>query len=157
MLFLLFQIGNDRYVIEGNKIIEIIPNLKIKPVLKAPDYVTGLLNYRGEVIPVIDINKLCIDKFTSSSLSSRIVIIKYLSINKDELKLGLNVEKATETIDLNRSDFEVSTIKIKDASYFGELVKTDNGIIQLLEVEKILPNEIREALYSNNKLKVNAG
>lgn len=148
MLYLLFYIKNEKFIIEGNKLIEIIPNLKLKPVIKAPDYVTGMLNYRGEVIPIIDINKLCTGNFAASNLSSRIVIIKYNSILNNEEKLGILVEKATETISFNESELETAAIKINNASYFGKIKKNENEIIQLLEVENILPQEIRNSLYT---------
>jgi chemotaxis-related protein WspB len=62
MLLLLFEIGNGRYALEVNQIIEIVPLVKFKKIPHSPDYVAGLMNYRGKGLPVIDLNLLLILK-----------------------------------------------------------------------------------------------
>jgi len=47
MLLLLFEIANGRYALDASQILEIVPLVKLKSIPSTPDYVAGLMNYRG--------------------------------------------------------------------------------------------------------------
>jgi chemotaxis-related protein WspB len=52
MLFILFQIGRDRYALSAGSIIEVLPLMNLKSVPRAPAGVAGLLNYHGTPVPI---------------------------------------------------------------------------------------------------------
>ena len=58
MLFLQFQIGSDRYALEASRVVEVIPLLGLKKIPHAPRGVAGMFNYRGEVVPALDLTAL---------------------------------------------------------------------------------------------------
>lgn len=77
MLILLFYAGNDLYAIESSHIVEVIPRVSFRKVQHAPDYVAGLFNYRGVILPVIDLCHLIQGTPSRSHLSTRIMIVKH--------------------------------------------------------------------------------
>jgi len=77
MLFLLFQLGNDRYALEANRIVEIVPLLCLKTIPQAPKGVAGLLVYRGRAIPALDLCDLTFGRPARERMSTRIIIVNY--------------------------------------------------------------------------------
>ena len=75
MLFLLFQIGPDRYALEAKRVAEVLPLLTVRALPKAPAGVAGVLNYRGVPLPIIDLSQLLADRPAPARLSTRIVVV----------------------------------------------------------------------------------
>ncbi|HEY9863833.1 MAG TPA: chemotaxis protein CheW, partial [Candidatus Obscuribacterales bacterium] len=77
MLILLFYAGKDLFAISSSYIVEVIPRVSFRKVHHVPEYVAGLFNYRGVILPVIDISQLIQGTPGRSHLSTRIIIVKY--------------------------------------------------------------------------------
>ena len=77
MLFLVFQIGNDRYAMDTSRIVEVIPFLALKRIPQAPKGVAGLFNYRGQPVPALDLCDLTLGQPAREHLSTRIIIVKH--------------------------------------------------------------------------------
>jgi len=105
MLFLLFQLGRDRYALEASRVAEVLPLVELKHIPQAPPGVAGVFNFRGEAVPVIDLTQLTIGRPAQTQLSTRIVLLNYPLADGSNRLLGLIVERATETIKRQRSDF----------------------------------------------------
>ena len=54
MLFLLFQLGKERYALEATRVVEVVPLLALKQLPQAPKGVAGIFNYRGRPVPAGD-------------------------------------------------------------------------------------------------------
>src|SRR6202023_549896 len=77
MLFILFQIGRDRYALSADRIIEVLPLMNLKRVPCAPVGVAGVLNYRGTPVPVIDLNEMMLAQPAARRMSTRIILVRY--------------------------------------------------------------------------------
>jgi chemotaxis-related protein WspB len=77
MLFILFQIGGDRYVLPANRIIKILPLMNLKRVPCAPSGVAGVLNFHGTPVPVVDLNEMTLGEPAARRMSTRIILVKY--------------------------------------------------------------------------------
>jgi chemotaxis-related protein WspB len=55
MLFLLFQLGKERYALQASRVVEVVPLLELKQLPQAPKGVAGIINYRGRPVPVVDL------------------------------------------------------------------------------------------------------
>ena len=58
MLFLVFQLGPDRYALDAKRVAEVLPLVDIKSIPHAPNGIAGVFNYRGTPVPVIDLAQL---------------------------------------------------------------------------------------------------
>ena len=74
MLFLLFELGKDRYAIEAKRVVEVLPYVQIKRVPEAPGGVAGIINYRGEPVPILDFSEVALGTPAREYLSTRIII-----------------------------------------------------------------------------------
>lgn len=150
MLFMQFKINDDRYVIEAKDIIEIVPYANLKRIPKAPPYVAGLLNYRGDTVPVIDVCFLMSEKLCELKLSSRIALVNYKDDDGKLVCIGLLIEHLTETVRFDENDFSDSGVNLKDNPYLGKVVIDDNCIVQMVNIRKIIPEEAREILFNGS-------
>ncbi|MEH2136022.1 chemotaxis protein CheW [Nostoc sp.] len=156
MLMLLLSIGNERYAIESRQVVEVIPFVLLKTLPHQPEYIAGVFNYRGRIVPVIDLCRLMRSKPSSEYLSTRIVLVNYWG-NNTELKapyiLGLITEQIVETLHKSEVEFVDSNIQIDTAPYLGNMIVDDQGMIQCLRIEYLLSeaqqvNLLPESLYN---------
>ncbi|HOJ71549.1 MAG TPA: chemotaxis protein CheW [Syntrophorhabdaceae bacterium] len=145
MLFLLFEIGKERYCLEVSRIIEITPVVLFKKIPHTPEYICGLFNYRGNIIPVIDLSILLTGRPSRFLFSTRVIIVDYLDPDNNHRMLGLLAEKATETIYCKEEDFKPLGIRMEGIKYLGDITYDELGMIQRLKIDELLPQEIKAA------------
>src|SRR5580692_1368743 len=107
MLFLIFQIGSDRYAIECTQVVEILPLLNWKCVPRAPAGIAGIIDYHGVPVPLIDLVELASGRPSRKWMSTRIIVVNYdadygVNYRQDPSGpvqlLGLVAEQATEVM-----------------------------------------------------------
>ena len=147
MLFLYFQLGNDRYALDCSQVIEVVPLLGLKRIPQAPAAVAGAFNYRGKPVPVIDLSVLALGRPARHHMSTRIVIVIYPGADSAQHLLGLIAEKATQTLRRDPADFTESGVVNDDAPYLGPVATDANGLLQWIDVKKLLPASVRDVLF----------
>ena len=148
MLFMQFQTGSDRYALEAKCVVEVIPLLGLKQIPQAPRGVAGLFNYRGEAVPALDLVMLTTGEPAASRLSTRIIIVR-LDINGLGPKLiGVIAENATGTMRCNPEEFVDTGITPGSAPFLGPVLLDDQGIIQWIQEQKLLPEKLRRQLFT---------
>jgi chemotaxis-related protein WspB len=148
MLFLLFQLGKDRYALEASRVVEVVPLVELKQLPQAPKGVAGILNYRGRPVPVVDLCALTLGHAASELLSTRIIIINYPDARGTDRLLGLIAERATEAVRRDPKDFVDSGVKLAEAPYLGPILMADSAPIQWIYEQRLLPEPVRNLLFS---------
>jgi len=148
MLFLLFQLGPDRYVLEASRVVEVLPLLALKQIPQAPRGVAGLFNYRGRPVPAVDLSELTLGQPARQSLSTRIILVNYPDYAGKVRLLGLIAEQATEIIRKEPNDFVDSGLKMGATSYLGPVAMDHHGVIQWVREQRLLPEPVRDLLFS---------
>jgi chemotaxis-related protein WspB len=152
MLFLLFQLGENRYALDARQVAEVLPLVQITELPQAPFGVAGVFNYRGAPVPVMDLSRLAFDRPARRHLSTRIILVHYPDDGVRKHLLGLIAEKATETVRREPADFVPSGISNDAASYLGPVAMDKRGLVQRIEVIKLLPVSIRQLLFNEREL-----
>jgi chemotaxis-related protein WspB len=98
MLLLVFYLGEEKYFLKHDNIREISPMVMLKKMPHMPDYFAGFFNYRGQVVPVIDLCQFIQGYPCQMRLSTRIMLIDYARANQQGAILGLMAERLTEAI-----------------------------------------------------------
>ncbi|MBK1988793.1 purine-binding chemotaxis protein CheW [Sphaerospermopsis aphanizomenoides BCCUSP55] len=137
MLLLLFYVSKDLYAIESSCVVEVIPRVGLRKIHHVPEYVAGLFNYRGKIVPVIDLCSLIRGTPSRFCLSTRIMIVNYPHQQQGCQYLGLIAERITETLNKPETDFIDSGIHIPEAPYLGGILMDSKGIIQHINLEKL--------------------
>src|SRR3954453_22115791 len=104
MLFLLFQLGKDRYALDAREVAEILPLVDVKLLPQARPAIAGICNYRGAPVPVIDLNHLMSNRPAAQRFSTRIILVNYRSDGGTRL-LGLIAEQVKATVKREPAEF----------------------------------------------------
>jgi purine-binding chemotaxis protein CheW len=140
-----FQLAGEEYGVDIHFVREIIRLTEVTPVPKAPLSVSGVINLRGKIIPVIDGHQRFGLERTPVTTSSRIIVLEVAG----EV-VGLKVDAATEVLHLSSSQIEKApdlalTESVKEA--INAVAKCNERLIILLNPEKILPSvELQQAV-----------
>jgi len=138
MLMLLFYIGDDRYALAARQVVEVISLVELKKLARSPKYLAGLLNYRGKIIPVIDLCQLLSGSSYQPYLSTRIIIVNYAFHEEKLFLLGVIAERVTETLELQETELIEPDIKTSTGAYLGGILTDEQGMIQCIQVESLL-------------------
>jgi chemotaxis-related protein WspB len=161
MLLLTFTAGaNHRYAVVVARVVEVVPRVELRPVPHAPVFLAGLLGYRGKVVPVIDVSVLLGAPPCPERLSTRIILVNAASGDHNQRKpdrhgsaedsgstpsnpapdrdiLGLIAEHVSDLITVRPEQVSPPAVQLPEAPYLGAIVQTVEGIVQLIEVEKL--------------------
>ena len=151
MLLLLFEIANGRYALDINRIIEVVPLVNLKKIPITSDYVSGLMNYRGEGIPVIDLCQLVDSVPFEDALSTRIIIVNYPIENEVNKPLGLIANNVTETIRTKLSKPPPTGVLMDKSLYGGEIAPETSDMIQWFDIKKMLPEKEITLLFEEEE------
>jgi chemotaxis-related protein WspB len=141
VLYVTFQLDADRYAIEATRLAEILPLVTLKAVPQARRGTAGLLNYRGRVLPVIDLPLLALGRPAAVRLSTRVLVVA--GARDAGPALGLVAEDATRLIRLETSAFTAGTST--GATYLGPVAIDDAGqLIQRVNVDALIAEAMPE-------------
>ena len=140
--YLTFELDKEFYGIEILKVQEIIGIMKITSVPRTPEYVRGVINLRGKVIPVVDLRL----KFSMESIEDTdrtCVIVVQIGDSDQAITMGIIVDEVSEVL-------KVASDQIEPPPSFGASVQTEfilgmgkveNRVVMLLDVNKVLSQE----------------
>lgn len=134
--YIVVQIGNEKYGIDIGYIDNIVRMQKITRVPKAQVFFKGIINLRGEIVPVMSIRtkmELEDDVFTNKS---RIIILKI----EDKGLLGVIVDEVCEVVTLSEDDIDTLSASAKNGrdSFISGIGKKDGTLISLFEINAIV-------------------
>jgi chemotaxis-related protein WspB len=147
MLFILFQLGRDCYALDAAQVVEVLPLVRVKKIPRAPTGVAGVFTYRGAPVPVLDLCELALGRPAQARLSTRLLLVRYPDATGTKRLLGLIAEKATETLRREPGDFVAAGVRSDGAPYLGPVANDPRGLIQWIEVDKLLSASVRAALF----------
>ena len=130
-----FRFENELYGIEIDQIQEIINLQKVFPVPRAPNYIMGVINLRGNIVPVIDIKPILKLPLWKQDINSRIVLI-----NAENVIVGIVVDEIGDVVSLTGSKIEPLDIKKDDerSKYLLGISKLTDKVLVILDARRII-------------------
>lgn len=152
--YLTFKLADEEYGLEILKVQEIIQMQAVTKVPRTPDYVRGVINLRGKVIPVVDLRK----KFGIDSIKDTektCIIVVQISHDESVVVMGIIIDEVKEVLDIRAENIE-------ETPSFGESINTDfilgmgkigQSVKILLDIDKVLSQQeltaIKKAALGN--------
>jgi len=140
--YLTFSLGGEDYGIAILKVKEIIGMLPITPVPQAPDFLKGVINLRGRVIPVTDLRL----KFGMEPLDYNertCIIVVEVAGKENNVLMGVVVDSVSEVLNIKAEEIQATPefgTKV-NTDYIQGIAKMDGGIKILLDIDKVLSVE----------------
>jgi chemotaxis-related protein WspB len=154
MLLLLFHVGENLYAIDTGPVVEIVPMVLLRKILPAPDYIAGVFNYHGEIVPVIDLCHLIQRTNCRVCFSTRIIIVNYKTSDHASRRLGLIAERVIETLKTSAHQVE-TTERMSTVPYLGDVFLDDTRMIQQIYWEHLITEVHRTALLTGGNVQTN--
>lgn len=141
--YLTFVLGDEEYGIEILKVREIMGVIGVTAIPQAPDYVKGIINLRGRVIPIIDLRLKFVMPPRDYDKETCFIVVDV----KDRL-IGIAVDTVSEVLDINEGDIDDSPSfgGTLDTKFILGIGKIKEKVVILLNVEKVLSIDEFEAL-----------
>jgi purine-binding chemotaxis protein CheW len=141
--FVTFTLGDEEYGVEVLKVQEIIGHQGFTKVPNVPNFVKGVLNLRGSVVPVIDLRI----KFNMPERDyDNFTVILILEV--DERVIGAIVDAVSDVVSLQESEIQ-STPDFSSgirADFISGMGRKDDKLIMILDIDKVLGEEDLEML-----------
>ena len=137
--YLTFKLGDEEYGLMIMKVKTIIGLMDITEVPRTPEYVRGVINLRGQIIPIVDMRLKFGMPETEDTRETTIIVVE-IPKNDSMEEIGVVVDAVSEVLDIPEAE-------IDDAPSFGGsfdedfilgMAKTKKSVISLLNVDKIL-------------------
>ena len=146
--FLTFCLGQEEYGVEILRVREIIGIIGITPLPQMPEYVKGVINLRGKIIPVIELRtKFALPSVEYTEATCVIVVEVSENNDSDHFQMGVIVDSVSEVLDIDRDDIEPaprfgSALKTEYILGMGKVSDDDREkVIILLDIDKVMTQE----------------
>jgi chemotaxis-related protein WspB len=138
MMLLTFTAAGETYALDVAGVVELVPRVGLRAVPHAPAELAGLLEYRGGVVPVIDLGILLGSSPCADRLSTRIILVKGPPArqNREEERrlLGLIAEQVIDLVEVEPGQIAPAPVQLARAPYLGGIARTDRGFVPLINV-----------------------
>lgn len=140
--YLSFIIGDELYAVNVSKVLEVLEKQNISRVPNAPHYIKGIVNFRGDIVPVFETR----DKFnlpTRKEGDTYVIIVLDLSQNAEAFRIGAIVDRVKDVLEIDDSEIKAVPTMSKEfnSKFLQGIYKLNNNFILLLDVEKVFTAE----------------
>jgi len=132
----IFKLNEEMFGVDINKVQGIEKQINIVPVPNSTSYIDGIINLRGEVVPVYDLKK----KFgmESGGISENFIIVRF---NGVALALGVDAVLEIDDLPADKVVSMPSMVKTSATAYLDRVANLKEGLVILLDIDKLLTDE----------------
>ncbi len=141
-----FNLGTEEFGVDIGMVQEIVRMPEITRVPRTPEFVEGVVNLRGKIIPVVDLRKRFRLPVTENTKSTRIIIV-----TMNGRTVGMIVDGVSEVRRISADSVEPTPEMVAsaiDASYLKGIAKLEGRLLILLDLNLVLNQEEQKQLTS---------
>ena len=148
--FLTFKLGEEIFAVEVAKVREILDVTTITKVPQTPDFMRGVINLRGGVVPVIDL-RLKLGMTRTESTVNTCIIVEEINLGLETVILGTLADSVQEVLDLEGVQIEAAPrIGTKlNTDFLKGMVKHNDGFIMILDIDRVFSASDIESMQDN--------
>jgi len=154
--YLTFSLGEEEFALEITKVREVMDYTNITRVPRMPEFLNGVINLRGNVVPVIDLRLKLGMSATEKTLDTCIVIME-IKVDGEPIDMGALTDSVQEVIDLDPAQIEPPPrlgTKL-NTEFIQGMGKRDDKFLIILNIDKVLAGD--ELALIQNKSGSSAG
>jgi len=141
--YLSFVLGREEYGLEILRVQEINGLMDITRVPRSPDYVNGVINLRGRVIPIISLRKK-FDMPVVEDTERTCIIMVQVNYNETQITMGIIVDEVSEVLNITDDQIEPSPSfggGMEQADFITGMGKLEDKVVILLDLDSVLNGE----------------
>ncbi|HEY0054556.1 MAG TPA: chemotaxis protein CheW [Pedobacter sp.] len=149
--YLTFKLGEELFAINVSKVLEILEMKPITKVPKSPDFMKGVINLRGNILPVVDTrNKFAMPEaeFTIDTC----IIVLSIDNGKDALLAGAIVDSVQKVIDIPAGNIQISPSmgSLYREDFITGIGKVEDQFIMILNIDRVFSTDELYAIADTN-------
>jgi len=140
--YLTFKLGEEEFGVHVSQVLNILEMTEIRGVPKTPDFMKGVINLRGSVLPVID-TRIKFGLLESEYTSNTCIVVMDLILNGDTVNIGAIVDEVLSVIEIEEDQIEPPPSignQYKSEFIYG-MAKVEENFVMLLDMQKVLSRE----------------
>lgn len=141
MMLLLINIDEESFAIRTSEIHEILPMVEINK-LHGNDRQAGIINYRGEIVNVIDLAEIISHRPSRNFLSTRIIIIKQ---NGNSKFIAIVAEKSTETRYYDENSINITSEDDNENNLISGIIIDGEELINIINIKALSENLVKQS------------
>ncbi len=142
-----FRLGNELYGVDIMAVKEIVRIQPIRPIPNAPNYMVGILNLRGEIIPIIDLHRRFNIAFANEEDELDELESGFIILNINGKQLGIIIDRVSRVATVNSSDIQAAPRMSGGigSEYIRGVVRNDDGYLIILDIVRLFdPKELQK-------------
>lgn len=134
--YIVIKLGDEQYGIDITNVDNIVRMQRITRVPKSQPYYAGVINLRGEVVPIMSLRRRFGLENDTYASATRIIIIRM----EDQSMIGFIVDEVREVVNIDPRTIEMPTFKLdeENASYLAGIGKKGESLISLLDIKAVV-------------------
>ena len=150
--FLSFKLGDELFAANVAKVLEILELAKITKVPKSPEYMRGVINLRGNVLPVVDTRIKFRMPVTKDTVNTCIVVLD-INMEGESLMVGILVDSVQEVLELQDDEIKPppSIGSRYKSDFIQGMVKKEEEFIMILNIDAVLSSEEISSILRETK------
>ena len=140
--YLTFKLGEEEFAAHVSKVLSIIEMVKITQVPKSPDHMQGVINLRGQVLPVVD-TRIKFGMTPTEFTANTCIVVMEVEVNGEYVQVGTLVDSVQEVLEITQDQIQPPpSIGAKYKSEFiSGMAKIDEKFIMMLDMDKVFSAE----------------
>ncbi|MFO7729333.1 MAG: chemotaxis protein CheW [Spirochaetia bacterium] len=140
--YLTFSLSDELYALEVSKVKEVLEYQPITRVPKTPDFMRGVINVRGGIVPIVDL-RLKFDLPAQEQTVDTCIIVLEIAIENETITVGTIADNVHEVVEIQPEEIE-ATPRIGtrlDTDFIEGIGKSNDRFLVILNIDKILTSE----------------
>jgi purine-binding chemotaxis protein CheW len=140
--YLSFIVCDELFAVNVGKVLEVLQKERITHVPNAPDYIKGIINFRGEVVPVFE-SRTKFNLPDRTDDSAFVIVVLDLSKGEEAFRIGAIVDRVKDVINID--DSEIKPVPLMSTEFNTDFLlgifKLRDDFIMMLDVEKVFTGD----------------
>jgi purine-binding chemotaxis protein CheW len=140
--YLTFKLGNEIYATDVAKVREVLDLTTITQIPRTPDFMAGVINLRGSVVPVVDL-RLCFEMSKTESTRNTCIVVVEVLLDNESTVIGALTDSVEEVIDLEPDQIQPAPrigTQIR-TDFIKGMGKRDTQFIMILDIDRVFSAE----------------
>jgi len=147
--YLTFRLSNETFAIDVAKVREVLDLTTITAIPRTPEFMSGVINLRGSVVPVVDL-RLCFEMTRTESTRNTCIVVVEVQLDGEATVIGALADSVEEVIDLEPEQIQPAPkigAQIR-TDFIKGMGKRDSQFIMILDIDRIFSAEELSAVRS---------
>ena len=136
--YLTFKLDNEVFAIDVAKVREVLDLTAITKVPRTPDFMAGVINLRGSVVPVVDL-RLCFEMSKTVSTRNTCIVVVEVLLDGEPTVIGALADSVEEVIDLEPEQIQPAPrigMQIR-VEFIKGMGKRENNFLMILDIDRV--------------------